>query len=47
MLTVSGQPLPASPGTIRGTTTSPMQFRIGDFDGELPVTVEWTLRPIS
>jgi hypothetical protein len=32
---------------MRGTATMPMRFDIGGFSGEIPTTVEWTLRPIS
>jgi hypothetical protein len=44
---VTDQPLPAAPGTIRGTTRMPLRFEIGDFSGELEANVEWTLRPIG
>jgi len=47
LVQVTAQPLPASPGPMSGTTTVPMRFAIGNFSGELPTNVQWTLRPIS
>jgi hypothetical protein len=41
---VTGQPLPAAPGTISGTARLPMQFAIGGFSGELEANV---VRPVS
>jgi hypothetical protein len=47
VFSVTGQPLPAAPGVIRGTARVPLRFEIGDFSGEWEAGVEWTLRPIS
>jgi hypothetical protein len=44
---LTGLPLPASPGTMRGSNTVPIRFAFGGFDGELDAQVEWTLRPIQ
>jgi hypothetical protein len=43
---VAGQPLAASPGTMSGTTRTPVRFQVGDFSGEVEGTIQWTLRPI-
>jgi hypothetical protein len=44
---LSGLPLAASPGVMTGTGTTEMSFDVGGSITQIPVEVEWTLRPIQ
>jgi hypothetical protein len=45
-ISLQGLPLPATRSTITETRTVPMQFQVGDFDGELDATIQFTISPI-
>lgn len=44
---LTGLPLPATPGVMRGTATQTMRFDVAGQMIEMPANVEWTLRPIQ